>query len=67
MGLLQPVNYTHNNLWRNDGPLYFAGVTFGREFNGSEWFGCNEPDRVRRVNYQTTPMAYKEIIVMGQS
>ena len=29
MGLLQLVNYTHNNPWRNDGPLYFMGVTFG--------------------------------------
>ena len=31
MGLLQLVNYTRNNLWRNDGPLYFAGVTYGTE------------------------------------
>ena len=31
MGLLQLVNYMHNNLYRNDGSLYYTGVTFGTD------------------------------------
>ena len=29
MAVLQLLNYMHNNLQCNDGPLYYAGVTFG--------------------------------------
>ena len=31
MGLLQFVNYMHNNLYRNDWPLYHAGLSFGTQ------------------------------------
>ena len=38
MGLLQFVNYMHNNLYRNDWPLYHAGLTFGTQRDGSSVF-----------------------------
>jgi len=39
MGVLQFVNYMHNNLYRNDWPLYHAGLTFGSELTAWEYVG----------------------------
>ena len=39
LALPQPVNYMHDNLYRNNGSLHCAGVTFGSEVDGYRYNG----------------------------
>ena len=57
MGLLQLVNYTHNNPWRNDGPLYFMGVTFGTLYYVRIYMGPFVTNNPRRLD--------EELIIEG--